>query len=127
MRSSAFNLSVAFRPNPFQTATVKCDSDISSRCRLSSVDWPQSGAQPCSNRGGDSWVWLLSLFSAKPHLLPPTQACVTQPRCSADSRCGSVLNVCIIRRFGLMLNSVTALLRMRMFSAMVTSGGVLNT
>src|SRR5690606_11263468 len=56
-----------------------------------------------------------------------SQACVAQPSYCGPSRCVRLLKVCIISRFGLMLNSVTALLRRRMFSAIVTSAGVDST
>ena len=47
--------------------------------------------------------------------------------CSTSFRWGRVLKVCSISRLGEMENSVTALLRMRMFSAIVTSGAVPST
>ena len=55
------------------------------------------------------------------------QAWVTRGACSTSFRWGRVLKVCSISRLGEMENSVTALLRMRMFSAIVTSGAVPST
>ena len=56
-----------------------------------------------------------------------TQAWVIQLAWSACSRCGSVLKVIRVWRFGLKANSVMALLRMRMLSSIVVSGVVPST
>src|SRR6218665_493609 len=55
------------------------------------------------------------------------EACVTQCAYSGAARCGKVLKVCSIKRLGDTESSVTALLRMRMFSAIVTCACVPST